>query len=119
MPTGTGKTLVAAEVIRRMLTKEMAASGQFSCLFLAHREELLNQARATIEQHCQTECELELGHQRASEKFPADVLLASVQTMISGRNGSRRMLIGKIGTNAQLTEDSVIFLAHRESKRLR
>lgn len=83
LPTGTGKTVVIAEVVRR-LAKE-------SAVILAHREELLNQAHRTIEAHTGLECEFELGERHASEIFPAPVLLASVQTMTSGRNGARRM----------------------------
>ncbi len=86
LPTGTGKTCVAADVIRRHLS---ASNG--AVIFLAHREELLNQARRTIEAHCGIETEYELADQRASEMYPAPVLLASVQTMTSGRNGARRM----------------------------
>jgi superfamily II DNA or RNA helicase len=82
LPTGTGKTGVAAEVIKRT---------EGATLFLAHREELLSQARKTIEAHCGCETELELAGARASEMYPAPVLLASVQTMTSGRNGARRM----------------------------
>jgi superfamily II DNA or RNA helicase len=51
----------------------------------------LTQAQRTIEAHAGLECEYELGERKASEIFPAPVLLASVQTLCSGRNGARRM----------------------------
>jgi superfamily II DNA or RNA helicase len=84
-PTGTGKSAIFAEVIKRMGSRDNAV------LLICHREELLNQAQRTIEAHTGLECEFELGDKHASEIFPAPVLLASVQTMTSGRNGSRRM----------------------------
>lgn len=87
MPTGTGKMLVGAEVIRRTL----AANGDCAAMFLAHRKELLTQAQRTIEDHAGLTCEFELADSHASEIFPADVCLASVQTLISGRNGARRV----------------------------
>lgn len=89
MPTGTGKTFVAAELIRRFQNSTNVESP--SVIMVAHREELLTQARKTIEAHCGVECEFELANARASEMYPAPVLLASVQTMTSGRNGARRM----------------------------
>jgi superfamily II DNA or RNA helicase len=90
LPTGAGKTVTAAEVIRRTISN--APNGAItSVIFIAHREELLTQARKCIEKHCGVECEMELAGARASEMYPAPVLLASVQTMCSGRNGARRM----------------------------
>jgi superfamily II DNA or RNA helicase len=85
MPTGTGKSPTFAEIIKRLVTSDAGA------IVLAHREELLTQAQRTIEAHTGLQCEYELGDRHASEIFPAPVLLASVQTMTSGRNGSRRM----------------------------
>jgi superfamily II DNA or RNA helicase len=85
LPTGTGKSLLAAEVVRRFIDKDT------SVCWIAHRQELLTQAQRTIEAHAGLECEYELGERKASEIFPAPVLLASVQTLCSGRNGARRM----------------------------
>jgi superfamily II DNA or RNA helicase len=84
-PTGTGKSLIFAEVVRRLNNGDSAA------IVIAHRQELLNQAQRTIEAHAGLDCEYELGERKASEIFPAPVLLASVQTLCSGRNGARRM----------------------------
>jgi superfamily II DNA or RNA helicase len=85
LPTGTGKSLIFAEVVRQLNNGDSAA------IVIAHRQELLTQAQRTIEAHAGLECEYELGERKASEIFPAPVLLASVQTLCSGRNGARRM----------------------------
>jgi superfamily II DNA or RNA helicase len=85
LPTGTGKSLIFAEVVRQLNAGDSAA------IVIAHRQELLTQAQRTIEAHAGLECEYELGERKASEIFPAPVLLASVQTLCSGRNGARRM----------------------------
>lgn len=84
-PTGTGKSAIFAEVIRQL------NNGDSGAIVIAHRQELLTQAQRTIEAHAGLECEYELGERKASEIFPSPVLLASVQTLCSGRNGSRRM----------------------------
>jgi superfamily II DNA or RNA helicase len=85
LPTGTGKSLIFAEVVRQLNNGDSAA------IVIAHRQELLTQAQHTIEAHAGLDCEYELGERKASEIFPAPVLLASVQTLCSGRNGARRM----------------------------
>lgn len=85
LPTGTGKSAIFSEVIRQL------NDGDSGAIVIAHRQELLTQAQRTIEQHTGLECEYELGDRKASEIFPSPVLLASVQTLCSGRNGSRRM----------------------------
>ena len=90
-PTGTGKMLIGAEVIRLFKARPNETNDLNAVLFIAHREELLHQAERTIKAHAGSECEYELGASRASEIFPADVLLASVQTLISGRKDTRRM----------------------------
>lgn len=83
LPTGAGKTVVAAEVVRRYAPN--------ASVFLSHRKEIIRQSQITLERHGGTQCETEQGASRASEIFPADCLLASVQTMVSGRKDARRM----------------------------
>src|SRR4051794_38695502 len=85
LPTGTGKSAIFAELIRQL------TNGDSGTVLIAHRQELLTQAQRTIESHAGLECEYELGERKASEIFPSPVLLASVQTLCSGRNGARRM----------------------------
>ena len=55
MPTGTGKTVILAEVIRRSLTpgpspvREGSSNKNAGILIVAHRRELLEQIRGTVE----------------------------------------------------------------------
>lgn len=75
-PTGTGKTMLAAFDYERQGTPRRRM------LFLAHREELLRQARTTFRQVLRDESFGELlvgGEEAASHEF----LFASVQSMIS------------------------------------
>ncbi|MDQ3295090.1 MAG: DEAD/DEAH box helicase [Myxococcota bacterium] len=72
LPTGTGKTVVFAELAAR----EVNAGGRV--LVLAHREELLDQARKKLEA-TGVRGELEQGKNRASTQAP--VVIASVQTL--------------------------------------
>jgi superfamily II DNA or RNA helicase len=82
--------LIGADTIRRHAAGNNG-DDRNATLFIAHREELLTQAERTIKAHTGLDCEYELGNARSSEMYPADVLLASVQTLTSGRNGARRM----------------------------
>jgi ATP-dependent helicase IRC3 len=82
LATGGGKTVIAAEIINRVL-----APGQ-KALFLAHRDELLTQAKAEIEGFIPgINVEIEQAENRASREsgiFDADrrhVVVGSVQTM--------------------------------------
>lgn len=77
MATGTGKTTVFAEVLRRR--KE---AGRGRALVVAHRVELLTQARDRLEQ-AGLSCELESGEHRAQVHgfYPSDVVVATVQTL--------------------------------------
>lgn len=50
MPTGTGKTVLMAEVVRRELVSASSAS-YASVLIVAHRRELIDQIRSTLSSH--------------------------------------------------------------------
>lgn len=85
MPTGTGKTRIAAEVIQRIQPKRT--------MFVAHARELLFQAKETILNSCFLESELEMAELRAGNTlFSAPVVLAMVQSLNSkNSDGIRRL----------------------------
>lgn len=82
-PTGTGKTTVFTDVIRRCQPER--------AMIVAHREELIFQAQKRMESQGGLACEIEMGDQSASEVFRSPVVAATVQTLISGSGDSRRM----------------------------
>jgi superfamily II DNA or RNA helicase len=75
MPTGTGKTQVFAEIVRRE-----ASHGPI--VVLAHRRELIDQAARRISSMCGREVAVEMADQRADIAH-AWCIVASVQSMIS------------------------------------
>src|SRR5581483_11568102 len=78
LPTGTGKTVAFAEVIRR----RRAAGDLRPVLILAHRVELIDQAAAKVRwANPDLEVAVECGSRTAPES--ADVVVASVQTLQS------------------------------------
>lgn len=88
LPTGCGKTIVLAEVIRRLLTERPGHA-----MVLAHREELVTQAADKIAKVTGFECEIEMGERvvvgMMGEMPP--VVVSSVQTQNSGNEGEERM----------------------------
>ncbi|MCA9700679.1 MAG: DEAD/DEAH box helicase, partial [Myxococcales bacterium] len=87
LPTGAGKTVIFAELIRR---------ARKQVLVLAHRDELLAQARDKIEAALrrvgdQRRVEIERGQTRASSA--AKVVVASIRSLHEGRIG--RVLAGR------------------------
>lgn len=85
LPTGCGKT----QVFSWLIARRRAAGDLRPTLVVAHRDELLQQARDRIRQIVpDARVEIECGAQRASPG--ASVIVASVQTI--GRNGSGRRL---------------------------
>lgn len=83
MPTGTGKTVLFAEIIRRRQPGR--------ALVIAHREELIWQARDKIEKFAGLDCEIEMGDRVAATSLfhRQPVVVATVQTLISGRKKKR------------------------------
>lgn len=84
MPTGTGKTVTFAEIVRRMEPRGRA-------IVHAHREELIWQAAKKIRAVTGHECDVEMADFRADDgKFHrARCIVASVQTLISGERKNR------------------------------
>jgi superfamily II DNA or RNA helicase len=75
LPTGAGKTVLFAEVIRRRLPGRT--------LVLAHREELIYQAREKIERFAGLDCEVEMADQVAAQNLWTrdPVVIGTVQTL--------------------------------------
>ncbi len=84
-PTGVGKTAIAAEVIRRIQPKRS--------IFMAHREELITQARDKIERFAGVPCEIEMADLYCRpDLFKSEgVVVATVQTLNSSYGGRTRM----------------------------
>jgi len=84
-PTGVGKTTIFTEVVWNKQPER--------ALVLAHREELIFQAKRRIEDQTGLEVATEMAEEIAStnEFLRAPVVVATVQTLISGFGGHRRM----------------------------
>lgn len=86
--TGTGKTVIAAHLISALSNDASFALNGRRALFVAHREELLNQAAEKIKTITGQAPGLELAESWSDERSllgKPDVVLASVQTLNSGR----------------------------------
>ena len=85
MPTGGGKTVLFADVIRRVFPKR--------ALVLAHREELIFQARDKIQRVTGLTADVEMGDYRAEGGLfgAARVVVSTIQTQCSGGDGGGRM----------------------------
>ncbi len=85
MPTGGGKTVLFADVIRRVFPRR--------ALVLAHREELIFQARDKIQRVTGLRADVEMGDYRAEGGLfgAARVVVSTIQTQCSGGDGGGRM----------------------------
>jgi superfamily II DNA or RNA helicase len=88
LATGLGKTVIFSEYIRQFLRES-----DKRVLVLAHRAELIWQAKAKIESICECTVGVEMGEFRASTFgfFKERVIVSTIQTQISGRAGAGRM----------------------------
>ena len=87
LATGLGKTVIGGAVIREWFHREMPGR----VLWLAHREELIDQAATAIRSITGLPVSVEIG-QSVSDEFgfaPSPVVIASVQTMARGRRRRR------------------------------
>lgn len=84
-PTGSGKTVMFADVVKRCLPKR--------AMVVAHREELIWQARDKIERYTGQPCEIEMAELTASTNLfsRAPVTVATVQTLNSLMGDRKRM----------------------------
>ena len=76
MPTGTGKSVVFAKILKQWLHEHMGR-----VMILAHRKELIAQAKAHAEAAGAT-CDIEMAKHWAGAK--CDVVAASIQTLNAG-----------------------------------
>jgi superfamily II DNA or RNA helicase len=85
IPTGGGKTILFADVIRRVFPRR--------ALVIAHREELIFQARDKIERVTGLKADVEMGDYRADGGLfgSARVVVSTIQTQCSGGDGGGRM----------------------------
>jgi superfamily II DNA or RNA helicase len=85
MPTGGGKTVLFADVIRRVFPRR--------ALVIAHREELIFQARDKIQRVTGLSADVEMGDYRADGGLfdAARVVVSTIQTQCSGGDGGGRM----------------------------
>jgi superfamily II DNA or RNA helicase len=87
MPTGTGKTILFADVIRRCFPRR--------ALVLAHREELIFQARDKIQRVTGYQVEVEMADLRANVRNGVlgrtQVVVSTIQTQTAGGDGGGRM----------------------------
>jgi superfamily II DNA or RNA helicase len=83
LATGTGKTVIFAHVVKSMWPKKS--------LVLAHRQELVYQARDKIEQATGLSCEIEMADLKVHSSLfhRTQVVIGSIQTMVSGRDLKR------------------------------
>lgn len=83
-PTGTGKTVTFSEIIRRSHPKR--------AIVLVHRSELLFQAKQKLSD-IGIDSDVEMADFRSSTSNwdQRQVVIATVQTLASGRNGGRKM----------------------------
>ena len=90
LPTGCGKTVVFASVIRRLMTAEVKAKGegeQKRVVVLAHREELVSQARDKITAIVpEADVQVEMADFKVVDYFgkKPDVVVSTVQTQTAG-----------------------------------
>lgn len=86
-PTGCGKTILFADIVRRSFPRR--------AMVLAHREELIWQARDKIQRATGLSCEVEMGDYRAQmdgQMFSrASVVVSTIQTQCAGGDGGGRM----------------------------
>jgi superfamily II DNA or RNA helicase len=83
LPTGTGKTVIIAGIVKRVAPKRT--------IVVAHREELIFQAKEKIEYWAGIDCDIEKAELVAATSSwnKATVVIASVQTLISGKDKKR------------------------------
>ncbi len=85
LPTGLGKTVVFSEIVRQCQPRR--------ALVIAHREELIFQAKEKIERFAGLDAAVEMGQYHAEGFFgrPPQVVVSTIQTQCAGGDGGGRM----------------------------
>jgi superfamily II DNA or RNA helicase len=85
LPTGCGKTIVFADIIRRCFPKR--------AMVIAHREELIWQAKDKINRSTGLSCEVEMGNYKSAPDLfsRAAAIVSTIQTQCAGGDGGGRM----------------------------
>lgn len=82
---GTGKTVIFSLLAKRLFPRRV--------LVVAHRKELIDQARDKIERFTGIKAEIEMAEQRATTNLPKHqlprVVVATIQTLTTGGDGGR------------------------------
>jgi superfamily II DNA or RNA helicase len=85
--TGCGKTVLMCEIIRRVFPRRV--------MILAHREELIYQARDKVQRFAGVNADIEMGELRANEDAglfgKPRVVVSTIQTQTAGGDGMGRM----------------------------
>ena len=82
MATGLGKTVIVSEVVKRRKPGK--------ALMIAHRGELIYQAKTTLESLCGEPVTVEMADRYA--RMDQNIVVATVQTLIAGMGGDGRMV---------------------------
>src|SRR6185369_6961772 len=85
LPTGCGKTVCFANVIKRRLPRR--------ALVIAHREELIYQARDKIQRFAEVECGIEMAERYVNNSLFGEtpVVVSTIQTLNSKWGDRHRM----------------------------
>jgi len=87
MATGTGKTVVFCNIIKDVVSRGKRA------MIIAHREELIFQARQKVREICGISADIEMAEYRADMFYrsKSPVVIASIDTLVSRMGDQRRM----------------------------
>ena len=88
MPTGTGKTVVLAELVREYLNVNLNVNGGRDVLIVAHRRELVEQIQQALLRVMGAGVDRELPTQQSCDCLTHDVRLL----MRRGRGGAKGMM---------------------------
>ena len=115
MATGLGKTVIVSEVVKRRKPGK--------ALMIAHRGELIYQAKTTLESLCGEPVTVEMADRYA--RMDQNIVVATVQTLIAGMGGDGRMVafdpndFSLLVTDECATGDTLITLADGETRSIR